>query len=286
MQENLIKKLSEFGFTINQAKVYLSIIESGLIPVGKIAQKTQLHVQDIYKILPKLEKMGLVTKTIDKPVLIKAIPVEKALNRLVTIEKEKAKKRIFFLEANLKKVTNAIIKDQQCSETQEEKSSFVSLTTSEQIKNRADLTFGNATKECNLVINFDLIKPLMYKLRQNFQHLDRNCVKVRILVVNCDYELVKKIFKKIIPEQADIVAKLIQKKQAIPYYVIDRNEVWISMEKLTDSGLPCVLWTNSRNMVKFFQDSFEESWNDPNAISVYTGKEEKKELVSAPINQC
>jgi sugar-specific transcriptional regulator TrmB len=41
MQENLIKKLSEFGFTINQAKVYLSIVESGLISVGNIAEKTQ-----------------------------------------------------------------------------------------------------------------------------------------------------------------------------------------------------------------------------------------------------
>jgi sugar-specific transcriptional regulator TrmB len=284
MQENLIKKFAEFGFTINQAKVYLSIVESGLISVGNIAEKTQLHAQDIYKILPKLEKTGLVTKTIDKPVLIKAIPVEKALNRLVIIEKEKAKKRISFLETNLKKVTNAI-KDQQCIEIKEEKSFFVSLTTSEQIRNIEDLTFENATIECNLVINFDLIKPVMYKLKLNFQHLDRNCVKVRILVVNCDYELVTKIFKKIIPEQVDIIAKLIHKKQAIPYYVIDQKEVWISMEELTESGIPCVLWTNSRNMVKFFQDSFEESWNDPHAISVYTHKEEKKELVSAPIKQ-
>lgn len=281
IQEDLVKKLSNFGFTINQAKIYLSIVESGLISVGKISQITQLHVQDIYKILPKLEKMGLITKTIDKPVLIKAIPVEKALNRLVTIEKEKAEKRIFYLEANLKEVTNAI-KDQQCTELQDKESCFILLITSEQIKNRADLTFGNVSIECDLVINLGLIKPLMRKLRQNFQQLDRNKVKVRIIVENpSDDELVKKILKRAIPKQADITAKLILKNEAIPYYVIDHNEVWISMEKETESGLPCVLWTNSRNMVKFFQDSFDEAWNNTNAVSVYTSKEVKKELVSA-----
>lgn len=94
MADDLLMKLSEFGFTINQAKVYLSIVESGLISVGDISKNTQLYVQDIYKILPKLEKRGLITKTIDKPVLIKAIPVEKALNRLVTVEKSEAKERI------------------------------------------------------------------------------------------------------------------------------------------------------------------------------------------------
>ena len=88
MQKDLVIKLSDFGFTTNQAKVYLSIIESGSISVAKIAQQTSLHVQDIYKILPKLEKMGLITKTLEKPVQIKAIPIEEALTHLVDIERE------------------------------------------------------------------------------------------------------------------------------------------------------------------------------------------------------
>jgi hypothetical protein len=40
--------------------------------------------------LPKLEKMGLITKTIHNPFMIEAIPVEKALDSLVSRERKKS----------------------------------------------------------------------------------------------------------------------------------------------------------------------------------------------------
>ena len=95
MQEDLVVKLESFGFTVNQAKVYLSIVQSGKTRVGKISKSTQLHRQDIYKLLPKLEKMGLITKTIDKPFMIEAVPIEKALETLITKEREKSNRANF-----------------------------------------------------------------------------------------------------------------------------------------------------------------------------------------------
>ena len=67
IQEELVNRLSQFGLTTNQSKVYLSIIHVGSISAGNISKVTFLHRQDIYKILPKLEKKGLITKTIGKP---------------------------------------------------------------------------------------------------------------------------------------------------------------------------------------------------------------------------
>ena len=58
MQEDLVKGLEIFGFTPNQAKVYLSIVGAGSSSVGKIAEASKLYRQDIYKIIPKLEKRG------------------------------------------------------------------------------------------------------------------------------------------------------------------------------------------------------------------------------------
>jgi sugar-specific transcriptional regulator TrmB len=101
MQEDIIFKLTNFGFTVNQAKVYLSIVNSGSTHVGKISKETMLHRQDIYKILPKLEKMGLITKTIDKPFRIKAVSVERALDNLISRERKKADDKISYLEISL-----------------------------------------------------------------------------------------------------------------------------------------------------------------------------------------
>ena len=203
-------KLSEFGFTINQAKIYLSIVESGLISVGEISKNTQLYVQDIYKILPKLEKMGLITKTIDKPVLIKAIPVEKALNRLVTVEKSEANQRISRLEANLKEITSEIIQHQNTVVKLVDDTLFIPLTTDEQIKNRADETFEKANVECDLVLNLDLIINLTRGLRENFELLRK--VKTRIIIETVEKKSrVKKIIEKTLPKSNDFQIKIIHK---------------------------------------------------------------------------
>jgi sugar-specific transcriptional regulator TrmB len=281
MKEDLAKKLSDFGFTVNQAKVYLSIVQSGLTCVGRIAKATQLHRQDIYKILPKLEKMGLITKTIDVPFMIEAIPVEKALNSLVSTEREKANERISRLEANLKELINAIKKQQERRNTREEERRFILLTTDAEIKNMADLTFENARIECDLVTNLELITRLMTHFREHFQKLSRRGARIRVIVKNINNEdLVKKTLEKIRPNRDDFAAKLSYKSSVIPYQIIDHKEVWISRKKETESGLPCVFWTNSRNITQFYEEKFKETWNDHHAISIYPERDVAEERIS------
>jgi sugar-specific transcriptional regulator TrmB len=268
MQEDLVFKLSDFGFTTNQAKVYLSIIESGSISVAKIAQNTRLHVQDIYKILPKLEKMGLITRTIEKPVHIKAIPVEKALTRLLSKEKEKAEKRLNYLEGNLNDLMDSI-KKTQLSIIPNEDGCFVPLITAEQVRNQAELTFGGASLSCDLVVNLDLIKPLMSRLSPNFERFNKANVKVRLVIEShLPIEEAQDALQKALPKNAKITAKYVKKTKPMPYYVIDQAEVWLSMEKETEAGLPCVLWTKGKNFAQFFQGSFNEAWVKPNAKKI------------------
>ncbi|XHH09796.1 MAG: TrmB family transcriptional regulator [Candidatus Bathyarchaeia archaeon] len=273
MQEDLVIKLSEFGFTKNQAKVYITIIESGTISVGRIAKNTQLHVQDIYKILPKLEKMGLIARTLEKPVQIKAIPIEKAFAYLISIEKDKAEKRISHLECNFKDLIDSI-KKFQLPEMPDEDACFVSLTTAKQIKNQADVAFGNALSTCDLVINLDLVKPLLSRLLENAQRHNNRGVKIRLIIESpLPLENAFATFQKALPKNVNLTAKYVNKMQPVPYYVIDQTEVWISMEKETEIGLPRVLWTNGKNIVHFFQESFNEAWNKPNALQIHPPRE-------------
>ena len=64
-------------------------------------------------------------------------------------------------------------------------------------------------------------------------------------------------------------AKLTCSGESITYYVIDQNELWIRLQKTTESGRPCVLWTNDKSMVNFFQESFNQTWNNHKAIKIY-----------------
>jgi sugar-specific transcriptional regulator TrmB len=269
MKEDLVRKLSDFGFTVNQAKVYLSIVQSGPTIVSAISESTQLHRQDIYKILPKLEKMGLIMKTIDKPVIIEAIPMKNALRHLVSTEREKANERISRLEANLKELLNAIREQQERRETLEEEERFVLLKTDDRIKNIADLTFENTKKECDFVTNLELMTRRTHHFREHFQKLSRRGARIRVIVENINNEdLVKRTIEEIRPDKGDFAAKLIYKKTALPYRIIDNKELFIRRKATTESGLSWVLWTNSRSIVQFYKENFEEAWNDPRAVSI------------------
>jgi sugar-specific transcriptional regulator TrmB len=282
MEEDLAKKLSNFGLTVNQAKVYLNIVQHGLTHVSRISESTKLHRQDIYKILPKLEKMGLIARTIDKPIIIEAIPIEKALNNLISIEREEANEKISRLETNLKKLVNAIRERQEREKTEGEEARFILLTTDEQIMNSADLAFENTKKECDLVTNLELLTRRMDHFHENFQKLSRKGVKIKVIVEKLDNgDLVKKALEKIKPDNGDFAAKLISKSVSLPYRIIDNKELFIRRKKTTESGLPCVLWTNSKNVVKFYKENFERVWHNSRAISVYPKRDLQRELAKA-----
>ena len=87
MDEKQIVWLMDFGFTINQARVYASLITFKMLTIKEISEITKVHVQDIYKIIPKLQQMGLVTKTVNRPAKIQLIPIRTALTKIIREKK-------------------------------------------------------------------------------------------------------------------------------------------------------------------------------------------------------
>jgi sugar-specific transcriptional regulator TrmB len=95
--EQNAETLSSFGLTVKQAKVYLSLIFFGTAAVGEISKYSKVRREEVYRILPKLEKMGLIEKTLSTPVKLKATSIENALSILIRNEEENAKNRIIEL---------------------------------------------------------------------------------------------------------------------------------------------------------------------------------------------
>jgi len=266
MQEDLVVKLTSFGFTVNQAKVYISIVQSGKTRVGRISRNTQLHRQDIYKLLPKLEKMGLITKTIDKPFMIEAIPIDKALETLISKEKDKANERISQLENNLKEMITAI----QMQPEIKEEARFTLLTSDEAIKNRGRLIFKKTKKEFKIVASMENItKPALHYFREFLQLIADHDARLELIIVTTeDKEEVKQTVEKIAPGTGELKVKLINNSVCKNYQVIDNNEVWIATQQETESGFPCLLWTNDSNIVDTYRENFQMTWTNPKASVV------------------
>lgn len=52
-------KLTNFGFSENEEKVYLACLELGLAPISVIAKKANLKRTTVYEIIKKLAKKGV-----------------------------------------------------------------------------------------------------------------------------------------------------------------------------------------------------------------------------------
>jgi sugar-specific transcriptional regulator TrmB len=71
--------MAKLGLTSCQAKVFLVLLRIGVSSAQSISKESNIARSDVYRILPTLQKIGLVEKMLAIPVMFKAISVEDTL---------------------------------------------------------------------------------------------------------------------------------------------------------------------------------------------------------------
>jgi sugar-specific transcriptional regulator TrmB len=276
MEKGLVKNLTDFGLSVNQAKVYLSIIHLGPATVNSISKDTGLHQQDIYKILPKLEETGLIIQTLSRPVTLDVISVEEALKNFVKIEKKKNDDRIKRLKAGIETLAKVINEEKKANDAISliERAEVAYFSSDRAIKNKLDAAYKNVKTQCDLVLNYELLMRRLPLLRKRFEELSNKNIKTRILLdATQDPQLMKKIFEEILPDTGNFKVKLTAGKITVrPYTLIDRSETYVFTQGKTQSFMPTMLWTNGKNIFTIYEHNFENAWNSRFTISVYPAK--------------
>ena len=78
-----VTTLTNLGLTYNQARAYFALLNLGTASAKKIAKMSKITRQDIYRVLPYLEEMGLVVKEISRPALYQPIPIQETFQILI-----------------------------------------------------------------------------------------------------------------------------------------------------------------------------------------------------------
>ena len=94
--------LLDSGLTGNQAKVYFATARLRLASVAQISKASKVRREDVYRIMPKLEKLGLVEKLLGTPTKIRTTPVEEALSILIKHEEDTSSERVSTLKTETK----------------------------------------------------------------------------------------------------------------------------------------------------------------------------------------
>ena len=251
--------LSDFGFTHNQAKVYLAIAKLGLASVGEVSKVSKVRREDVYRILPKLEKMGLIEKILGKPTKIRATPVEEALPLLIKHEKDIASQRVSSLVA-LKDEFLKHFKTYKVNLISEE-AHFALLAEREGIINKELVMVKNAERSIDVITSRDKFLHVFTAYAGQFREAIGRGVKVRLILDIIEHEdSILRILEEYKPFRASLDIKCTD--QPSGHCVIkDYKEALIATSREPTIGETPYLWTDDNNLVGLLQKNFEATWH-------------------------
>lgn len=258
--EKNVETLEDFGLTRNQAKVYLASARLRLASVSQISKVAKVRREDVYRILPKLEKMGLVERMLGTPVKIRATPVKEALSILVRNEEEEARKRVSVMKD--KKETFLKNFAQVPRIKLEEKTNFALLSKRESIVAKMLTMMKKAESEFCIVCSRSQIMQFIHALGEELQKTIKKGVRIRIVSGLPEYEdsLPRVLEDRLSP--GDSVELRYGDLRSSHYIIVDFKEALISTTTEGNMGEHPCLWTNSDSLVGVFQGDFENLWHN------------------------
>jgi sugar-specific transcriptional regulator TrmB len=277
MKEIMIQELAEFGFSAKQTRVYTAVACYRCITVDQISKATNIHPQDVYKILLVLERKGLILRTLNRPLTVEAIPIEEALSIMLRMEKEKSNKRLQHLNiisAEIKDVFDKIKEEKFNPLTNafsDTKNTKVYVLSPPELKNtwgKINTALDTLEKSYDLVVPVHQGKPERSR-DSNLKDLAKRGVKVRILIIT-DKGLDNLRFIRNMKDHmgcnVNSELRTLEIEEKMNFAITDSKEVWIRLWSPNDNmENTSLLVTDSKVILALAKREFEAMWNDPKA---------------------
>ena len=257
--EKIQIKLSSFGLTINQCKVYIYLGKYGSRTAPDVSKVLKLPRTETYKLLAALQNKGVVSASFQHPIQFSAMPLTDAIHSLINTEKERIKK-LESQKSELSKLWDNIPQfHKEVEETDSDK--FQILQGENQIHSKINDMIENSKKELVIIGNE---KDFLKFYHANFlEPLDKSPVELKILTNSSDKTLY--VFDEMDKTNVKKLPTSIDKN--LCFVVKDNDEVLFYM-KNSSSGKEKVtaLWTNSTTMIYSKKLLFSTLWSKSKSI--------------------
>jgi sugar-specific transcriptional regulator TrmB len=243
------------GLSLNQARVYLAVLKLEKTTVGQVAKFSKVRREEIYRILPALEKMGLIERLLGKPTEIRATFISDALTFLVAEEKRKSDERLLGMKSTVKKLS---LKE-WAQQPPEEESIFILIPDKKAILAKTSGLIGDSRKEVALIADKTRILPVLSRFSDEWKRGIRSGVQIRLILEgdSPDASLKEKV-KKLI---GGVSVQVKFHCEPLNHFIMsDDKEALITTSKESGLGESPSLWTNNSNLIGVLRTGFESDW--------------------------
>ena len=243
------------GLSLNQARVYLAILKLEKTTVGQVAKFSKVRREDVYRILPSLEKMGLVERLLGKPAEVRATPISDALTFLVSEEKSKFDERLTGMKSTVQRLS---LKDWKQPLSGEE-SIYILIAEKKAILAKTSELVGNSRKEVALIADKARIIPILAQFSDEYRQAIKEGAQIRLIFEGESPEgSLKEKVKKLIGGTSVLVK--FHHEPLNHFIMSDDKEALITTSKETGLGESPSLWTNNSNLIGVLRTGFESDW--------------------------
>jgi len=250
--------LSDFGLTRNQAKVYIAVAQLGMASVSQVSKVSKVRREDVYRTLPKLEKMGLLEKVLSTPAKVRAIPVEEALHVLVEREQEIANKRLSALMTK----KDTFLKHYKPSRIKTtEEVHFGLILHREGIMGKELSMVKNAKSAINVVTSREKFFQIFSNYDEALKKAINRGIQVRMILNVTEHDdSILRTLKEYESARTPVELKYTDQRST-HCMIVDYKEALVATS--TDPTLreTAHLWTDDSSLVGLLQKNFEGLWH-------------------------
>jgi sugar-specific transcriptional regulator TrmB len=250
-EDESIEIFTKLGLTYVQTKLYLTLVRLGSIggDVKKISRESSVARQDIYRVLPSLQKLGLTEKIISKPTSYRAIPLEKGFSTLIN----KKTSEYSELKKKAKQVFDKVALEATKDETDEDPQ-FV-ITSERGLFLRKVKEDIEETKSCIRVIySKERLSTIVFHTADQLEKAMARGIKIQALTNKAEENKLDKNIQTLKKNPAFELRFVVD--VAVGLIIFDHKEVNLRTSKTMVPSL----WTNNQNVAKLADIYFENLW--------------------------
>jgi len=255
VEDEAVQTLMGLGLTFCQAKVYLALVPNGSCTAKTISRISKVTRQDIYRIMPKLQKLGLVQKTLSIPTEWKATPIDDGLAILL----ERKKKQLSKIQEKTTNLLSNFRKHNKRTERKEEVPEFVILPEGKTHRRWITKKIGESQTSNDIFITLKIFRNIVYNEFEQLKKLLKRGVKFRYIIYSLDGTKNEIELDPYLKKNPSFQVRYISNTPMAATVVFDKKEVVFSNPTSNLCASP-KLWSNNPNFVTLIQNYFETTW--------------------------
>jgi sugar-specific transcriptional regulator TrmB len=245
----------DLGLTFCQAKIYLALVPNEACTARAISRISDVTRQDVYRITPILEKLGLVQKMLSIPNKWKATPIEEGL----TILLERSNKRFTELKEKTTELLNSFQENNKAADFKEKSSEFVVVPGGETHRRWIMKKLEKAKRNTDAFITLSAHKFMLFNGSKQYKKRLKDNVRFRYIIYGFD-ETQKEIeLEPELKENPGFQVRYIRNFPLAAIAVFDGAEVFVSNPTEDLLATP-KLWSNNPHFVALIQEYFNVTW--------------------------